>query len=152
MAFKVINCLLQASITIKVSSAYWIIEISGECLRDKGRFRRFESFALFRIDCSRSATSTKRRGERGSPCLAPLLQWTVLPGTPFRSTEEVPEERISLIHYIHLAPKPFAVKIWMIASCSTLSNAFSKSNLSIIRFLLDLWQRCKYSRAQATQY
>jgi hypothetical protein len=46
------------------------------------------------IDCSKSAAMTKRRGERGSPYLTPLLNLKGVPGTPFKRTEEEPEVRI----------------------------------------------------------
>jgi hypothetical protein len=58
-------------------------------------------------DCSRSAPRTKRRGERGSPCLTPLLYLNSFPGTPFSKTKEEPEERIALIHEIQLSEKTF---------------------------------------------
>ena len=52
--------------------------------------------ALFIIDRRKSVAKTKS-GERGSPCLTLLLQWKVLPRTPFNSTEEVPEFKSSFI-------------------------------------------------------
>jgi hypothetical protein len=64
---------------------------SVEEVKAMGKFNRPKFFALFRIDWSKSAARTKRRGERGSPCLTPLLQWIVLSGTPLSMTFEVPE-------------------------------------------------------------
>ena len=93
---------------------------------------------------------TKRRGDRGSPCLTPLLHWNLFPSFPLRRTEEVVVERMFLIHVIHLFPKLIASWIVVIALCSTLSNAFSKSSFTMTTFL-DWWQRCIYSKAQARQ-
>ena len=60
------------------------------------------------MDCRRSAASTKSSGDRGSPCLSPLLQWNTLPGTPFSRTDDVPELMMSLIQEIHFISKPFS--------------------------------------------
>lgn len=49
--------------------------------------------ALLIMEWSKSAVRTKTRGERGSPCLTPLLHKKGLPGIPFRSTEDSPELR-----------------------------------------------------------
>ena len=106
-----------------------------------------KNLAWFMVVWSRSAASTKRRGERGSPCLTPRLQWNVLPGTLFRSTTEVPLEKMLLIQCSHFSPKPMCSIICNIAWCSTLSEAFSKSNLRMIISFLEWWQRCRYSKA-----
>lgn len=103
------------------------------------------------MDWRRSAANTKTRGEWGSPCLTPILQWMFSPRTPFSRTEEVLELRIDFIQLIQFWPKPRLTIIWMIAVCSILSNAFSKFNLMITCSFLDLWQICRYSRAQARQ-
>jgi hypothetical protein len=42
----------------------------------------------------RSAARTKRRGDRGSPCLTPLLHGKVELGKPLRRMEEVPDSRM----------------------------------------------------------
>jgi hypothetical protein len=47
---------------------------------------KFMVYALFIIDCKRSAAKTKSKGDRGSPCLTPLLHLMGLPSTPFKST------------------------------------------------------------------
>lgn len=57
------------------------------------------------MDWSKSAAKTKSRGERGSPCLTPLLQWKVLPGTPFNRTADVPELRMESIQDLHFYAK-----------------------------------------------
>jgi hypothetical protein len=103
------------------------------------------------MDWRRSAANTNKRGEKGSPCLTPLLQWKVLPGTPLRRTEEVPEPRMSLIQLTHLEPKPLLYKISIIAWCSSLSKAFSKSNLRMTISFLDDLHRWIYSNAHASQ-
>jgi hypothetical protein len=51
--------------------------------------------------CRRSAAKTKRRGDNGSPCLTPLLQWNTFPGTPFKRIADVPEPIIIFIQFIH---------------------------------------------------
>lgn len=97
------------------------------------------SLAWLRIDWSISAARTKRRGERGTPCLTPLLQWTIFPGNPLRRTEEFLEFKTDLIHSIHLFPNPYLDMICKSASCSILLNVFSKSSLRMINSFLDLW-------------
>lgn len=87
------------------------------------------SFSLFKIDCSKSAASTNNKGEIRSPYLTLLLQWITFPNTPFSKIEEVPVCIIIFIQLSHLFPKPFACRISNINECSTLSKAFSKSNL-----------------------
>jgi hypothetical protein len=87
--------------------------------------------------CNRSAATAKRRGDRGSPCLTPLLHLKSLPATPLSNTEDVADERMSFIHSIHLEGNPFALRIYMIAECSTRPKAFSKSNLRIMISLLE---------------
>jgi hypothetical protein len=57
---------------IKVSSTYWITGKSVEDERRMGRFSNPKLFALLRMDWIKSAARTKRRGERGSPCLTPF--------------------------------------------------------------------------------
>ena len=107
--------------------------------------------ALLMIDCKRSAASTNKSGDRGSPCLTPLLQRKTSPHTPFKITDEDPELRMALIQEIHLLPKPLASMILRIASCSILSKAFSKSSFRMTSSFFDLWQMWRYSRAQARQ-
>ena len=129
----------------------WTIGKSEFASIEIGRFSNPSFFALLIIVCRRFAASTKRRGDRGSPYLSPLLQWKVFPGTPLRSTEEVPEFSMSWIHPTHLVPKPLCRRIWSIAGCSIMSKAFSKSSLRMINFFLEVLQMCKYSKAQTRQ-
>lgn len=68
-ALRVYNCLLQASITTSVSSSYCITRKSVVYLRGIGSFNNPWSFALFITGCSRSAVSTKRRGDNAPPLL-----------------------------------------------------------------------------------
>jgi hypothetical protein len=137
--FRKISCLAQPSIIIKVSLAYYIIGKSVEQTKGIGRFKRCWSLALLRSVCNKSAASTNKRGERGSPCLTPLLQWKVFPGTPFRRMVEIPELKIEDIHCNQVALKPLCSIICNIVWCSILSNAFSKSNLRIMSSFCDLW-------------
>jgi hypothetical protein len=63
--------------TKRVSSAYCTMGKSEDALLGMGSLRRPWSLALLITVCKRSAARTKRSGERGSPCLTPLLQWKV---------------------------------------------------------------------------
>jgi hypothetical protein len=96
---------------IRVSSSYCTNGKSLEHCKGRGRLRKPMPLALLRMDCKRSAARTKRRGERGSPCLTPLLQWIVFLGTPFRRTLEVPTEMMLLTQDNHESPNPFASRI-----------------------------------------
>uniref|UniRef100_A0A0A9G5N5 Uncharacterized protein n=1 Tax=Arundo donax TaxID=35708 RepID=A0A0A9G5N5_ARUDO len=79
---------------------------------------------------------TKSRGERGSPCLTPLLQLKDFPGTPLCRMEEVLVCRMVLIHWIHFCGNPFFCSMSKIVLCSTISNVFSKSSFRMtISFL-----------------
>jgi hypothetical protein len=98
------SCVGHASIAMMVSSAYCIIGKSWPHLSVMGNLRSSRSFALLTVDCRRSATKTKGSGDNGSPYLTPLLQWNGLPGTPFRSTTNLPKFMIILIQIIHLGP------------------------------------------------
>jgi len=99
------------------------------------------------ILCRWSIARTKGRGDRGSPCLTPLLDSKSLPGKPFRRTDDVPEERMSFIQWFHFPRKPLATKISKMASCSTVSKALAKSNFRRIIFLLERWHWWRYSKA-----
>ncbi|WVZ51779.1 hypothetical protein U9M48_002890 [Paspalum notatum var. saurae] len=76
--------------------------------------------ALFGTCCKRSAAVTNNRGDKGSPCLTPLL----------RMEDTAVDEDIS-------SGKPVALIIEIIQECSTVSNAFAKSSLRIIISLLE---------------
>lgn len=71
-----------------------------------GSLRRLRDFASFINVWKRSAANTNNRGDKGSPCLTPLLQWNLFPGTPLRKTEEVPELNIINTHCSQTTPKP----------------------------------------------
>lgn len=105
--FRKRGCLVSPSRIIRVSSAYWMIRKSLLDSRGIGNLSRPKSLPLFIRDWRKSAAETKRRGERGSPCLTPLKQLKVFPGDPYRRTTEVAEEKIRLIHCSHFCPKPF---------------------------------------------
>jgi hypothetical protein len=72
-AFRKKSYLAQPSIMMRVSSAYYKMGKSVEHCRRIGNLSSPRSFALFKIDWRRSVARTKRRGDRGSPCLTPLL-------------------------------------------------------------------------------
>jgi hypothetical protein len=64
------------------------------------------------------------------------LHLNFLPGVPPSRIEEVPEERIALIHDNHFAGKPKASIMLRMALCSTVSKAFAKSSFRITISLL----------------
>ena len=88
--------------------------------------------ALFMMDWSKSAARTNRRGERGSPCLTPLLHLKFFHGIPFRRTAELAVLRRFCIQLTHFSENPLCFRISRIAWCSTLSKAFSKSSFRMI--------------------
>jgi len=73
-AFMKTNCLASASIIKRVSSAYCTIGKSRLDRRSIGLLINPLFIAEFTKVYRKSAASTKSRGERGSPCLTPLLQ------------------------------------------------------------------------------
>jgi hypothetical protein len=99
----------------------------------------------------RSAAITKSRGDSGSPCLTPLLQWKSFPGKPLSRIEDVPELKIWEIQVHHLSRKPLACKTFSMDLCSTMSKAFSKSNLRMTISLLEVWHWHKYLNAHPKQ-
>ena len=48
--------------------------------------------------CNNSVVVTNRRGDKGSPCLTPLLHLIFFPGTPFKRIEDVPDEQSQDTH------------------------------------------------------
>jgi hypothetical protein len=141
MALRASSCLGQASIIRSVSSAYWTIGKSQPHLSGRGRERIPFYIAKFTTLCSKSAARTNKRGDKGSHCLTPLIQWNTLPDTPLRRMAEVPILNIIFIHFLHLSPKPLCCNILKMTSCSILSNAFSKSNFRITISFFDCLQR-----------
>jgi hypothetical protein len=107
--------------------------------------------ALFTIIWSKSVAKTNRSGDNGSPCRTPRLQWNFLPCTPLRMTDEFPDDKIVLIHEIHLLGKPIRLWIYVTATCSTVSNAFSKLSLRMIASFLLCLHWCMYSKLHARQ-
>lgn len=83
---------------------------------------------------------------------SPLVPWMDFPATPFKSSDDVPEFKMSLIHEMHLWPKPKLVKIWIITLCSILSNVFSKSSLRIISSFLEADMKVLRSSSEAILY
>ena len=111
-----------------VSSAYCIIGKSPPKLSEIGCFSTPISQALLTILCKRSAARTRSSGERGSPCLTPLLHLKVFPGIPLRSTDDVPDPRMFSIHFIQFDGNPLCFITSRMDWCSTLLKAFSKSS------------------------
>ena len=134
-----------------VSSAYWIIGKSYEGWLIGNLWKPCWR-ALLTMYWSNSAARTKRRGESGSSCLIPLLHLNCLPRTPLRMMEEDPKLRIKRTHCCHKSGKPRCLSIKMMASCSTVSNAFAKSRFKMIIYFLDWWHWCIYSKLQARQF
>jgi hypothetical protein len=135
----------------KVSSAYGTIENSPPKSSLSGWLIVPFCQALLITVCNKSAARTKRRGDKGSPCLTPLKQLKVFPGIPFNNTAECPELRMLWIHPIHYSENPLCLITSKITWCSSLSKAFSISNLRTITFFLDLWHKCRNWNAHARQ-
>ena len=133
-----------------VSSAYWTMGKSIPSI-GSGAWSNPSLKALFTIHWRRSAASTKRRGDKGSPCLTPLLHLNCFPGTPLRSAEDIPELKSSCIHCNHFCGKPKCSIIERIVECSTVSKALAKSSLKIRTSFLDWWHWCMYWKDQAMQ-
>jgi hypothetical protein len=114
------------------------------------RSRPWEAAWLTKIWRS-SAASTKRKGDRGSPCLTPLLHLKNFPGIPLSRTAVQAEFRMLVTHRIQLSGKPRLDMICNITWCSTKSNAFSKSSFRMVASLLDWWHWWMYSKHQAKQ-
>jgi hypothetical protein len=144
------NCWASAFINRRVSSAYCTIGKSsiGWAI---GAWMMFGEAAWLIRTCNSSAASTKTRGDKGSPCLTPLLQLKNFPETPWRWTVVEAELRILVTQWIQLAGRPRLDMTWMIAWCSTKSKAFSKSSFKIMISLLDWWHWWRYSKHQARQ-
>lgn len=137
--------------TSRVSSAYWTMGKSPWKESLIGCFKTPFCQALLTTVWSRSAASTNRRGESGSPCLTPLLQIKVLPGIPLRRTEEVPDSRRLLIQLIHFWENPLCCRVSKMNWCPILSKAFSKSSFKMTISFLEWWQRCRNWKAQPKQ-
>ena len=93
-------------------------------------------FASFTTYWRSSAAKTNSKGDSGFPCLTPLLHLKCFPGTPFKSIDEKPEEKILVIHYSHLSGKTNCFMIWIITLCSMVSKALAKSSVRIMISLL----------------
>jgi len=117
-----------------------------------GACSKLREAALLTKIWSNSAAITNKSGDKGSPCLTPLLHLKDFPGTPLSNTaDQVPEFRMFFIQFIHMLGKPKWFLISKIAWCSTVSNAFSKSSLSIMTSLLNWWHWWMYSKLHAKQ-
>lgn len=134
----------------KVSLAYCSIGKSIPGI-GRGACRRPKWNALLIICCKSSAAITNNKGERGSPCLTPLLHLNSFLETPFKSTEEDAVVNNILIHLSHLCGNPRLSIIKRIEECSTVSKALAKSSLRIKISFLDWWHWCMYWKDQARQ-
>jgi hypothetical protein len=80
-----------------------VLDNRERVLRSLGKRRVKIANFIFLVNSTLKKVSSngKRRGESGSPCLTPRIHLKSFPVVPFKSTEEVPELRSSLIHMIH---------------------------------------------------
>lgn len=138
MALRQKSCLASACIIRRVSSAYCTMGKS-EVGCGMGSFSIPWSFKPLIIYCKISAAKTNNRGESGSPCLTPLLKGKLFPGTPFRRTAALPEERMAVTQLSHCEGNSSFNIISSITLCSIVSNAFVKSSLTITISFLDCW-------------
>jgi hypothetical protein len=134
----------------RVSSTYRTIGKSPSPT-SRGGFSSPLSLRSLTMYYNGSAPRTKRRGERGSLYLTPLLHLNFLPRTPLTNTEEVPVSSIIFTQKMNFSGNPMALKTSFIASCSIESKAFSKSSLRIIVGFLDALHWWIYSKDQAMQ-
>jgi hypothetical protein len=81
------------------------------------------------MHCNRSAVSTKRRGNIGSPYLTPLLHCRFFPGTPLSRIEVDAEFKIDEVQLSHCLLEPNCFIMLRIELCSMVLKAFVKSNL-----------------------
>lgn len=73
----------------------------------------------------------KSIGDMGSPCLRPCSILNSLDGLPFMSTEGRAVDKIAWIHVVHFEPNSKWCIVFSRNFQLTVSNAFSKSNLSM---------------------
>src|SRR4051812_25099739 len=128
-ARKAHTCFQLLSPTIKVSSANWRISTEQEPFM-LNFWNSPTSMDFFTSLVRPSVTNTKRKGERGSPCLSPLLTSNSLVGQPLTSTDILLLNTSNSIHFIHLFPKPILFSINLKKIQLNLSYAFSKSTLN----------------------
>lgn len=109
-----------------VSSTYEMIGKFPLGSASMGKDRRPCVWALFIMHCNRFDAITKRSGERGSPCLTPLLHSKYVPGVPFSRIEDVHVSNILLTHWVHFSLNPKCCNISRMHICSIVSKSFFK--------------------------
>jgi hypothetical protein len=79
----------------------------------------------------------QKAGGEGIPLPDSPFAMKVFARNSIKRMEDCEEDRISLVHVIHLSGKSSCCSMLRIVLCSTVSKAFSKSNLRIIISCLD---------------
>lgn len=85
---------------------------------------------------SKSAASTKRRGDRGSSCLTPLTHLKLLPETPFNKTTDCPEKKMIFIQLSRTSLKPSRSLSYCFQSKSFLASCPYNVSLDSIIYLV----------------
>jgi hypothetical protein len=83
------------------------------------------------IYCNESMARIKRKGDRGSPCLRPLLCLICAPFLPFSLTADEDDVTIRLIQFLHFGRKPFLCNNSNRYSQEMVSNAFVLYSLNM---------------------
>lgn len=91
---------------IMVSSAYWRWEIWSSPLLTSIPSHRFISVPLEITRLRHSTTRSKRKGDKGSPCLRPRFNLNGGVGDPLRRMDAEAEEIHEMIHFLQVAGKP----------------------------------------------
>jgi hypothetical protein len=86
--------------------------------------------ALWRIYHNESMARIRRKGDRGPPCLRPLLCLNQSPLLPFCPTADGDDASIRLIQFLHFGGKPLLCNSSSRYSQEMVSNAFVISSLN----------------------
>lgn len=76
----------------------------------------------------------KRKGDKGSPCLRPLVALNVVVGAPFNRIEKFGVEIMLRTQFTHLSQNPKALRIVSRYFQLSLSYAFERSSLISMPF------------------
>ena len=132
-------CTLEASPRMSVSSVYWMQWMLPDVCGGPIPTMRSLDAAVRKIRATTSKARMKRRGERGSPCLRPLLACIQLSGSPLTIGAALLIWRMALIQEHHLDPNPLCLRSVRRKSYLMLSNAFSKSIFRSRPFCFDFF-------------
>jgi hypothetical protein len=124
------------------SSTNWLWEIGGDKPWRVRLEREWSEMVALRVLLSPSARIMKRKGERGSPCLMPLVSEKGLEGTPLIRMENRAEEVRLTIQETQVGSKPKARRVDLKQSQLILSKAFERSSFRSIPGVFVEWSKC----------